>query len=226
MFWQKSYRLEWYLIIWHYLNLYVYSISFIARHFLLWKLTGAKFNLETMFQQERNLKRLRRRQYDPLIIERTIGLVLGPSTALYGPFLKHCTLTKKAVGTLWRVLSKPPQRRQGPDLRPLLLLVGTPSAIRPELAFSRAEHSLPYSDVTIYIFAILYLSSMLYVCRYLWPLRLGWLLLCCLCKEVYLQIFKRVSFWLHGCCGEWEGWARRPGLPHQLGGCSYSNWPS
>ena len=55
MFWQKSYRLEWYLIIWHYLNLYVYSISFIARHFLLWKLTGAKFNFETMFQQERNL---------------------------------------------------------------------------------------------------------------------------------------------------------------------------
>ena len=54
MFWQKSYRLEWYLIIWHYLNLYVYSISFIARHFLLWKLTGAKFNFETMFQQERN----------------------------------------------------------------------------------------------------------------------------------------------------------------------------
>ena len=55
MFWQKSYRLEWYLIIWHYLNLYAYSISFIARHFLLWKLTGAKFNFETMFQQERNL---------------------------------------------------------------------------------------------------------------------------------------------------------------------------
>ena len=54
MFWQKSYRLEWYLIIWHCLNLYVYSISFIARHFLLWILTGVKFNFETMFQQERN----------------------------------------------------------------------------------------------------------------------------------------------------------------------------
>ena len=34
----------------------------------------------------------------------------------------------------------PPQRRQGPDLRPLWLLVGTPSAIRPELASRRAEH--------------------------------------------------------------------------------------
>ena len=51
------------------------------------------------------VKRLRRRQYDPLVIERTIGLVLGPSAALYGPFLKHCTLTNKAVGTIWRALS-------------------------------------------------------------------------------------------------------------------------
>ena len=98
------------------------------------------------------VKRLRRRQYDPVVIEWTIGLVLGPSTALYEPFLKHCTLTNKAVGTIWRALSKPPQRRQGPDLCPLWLLVGTPSAIRPELAFSRAEHSRPYSDVAKYIF--------------------------------------------------------------------------
>ena len=87
------------------------------------------------------------------------------------------------------------------DLRPLWLLVGTPSAIRPELAFSRTEHSLPYSDITIYFFTISYLSSMLYVYRFLWPLRLGWLLVWCLYKEVYLQIFKRVSFWLHGCWG-------------------------
>ena len=51
---------------------------------------------------------------------------------------------------------------------------------------------------------------MLYAYRYLLPLRLGWLLVCCLYKEVYLQIFKCVSFWLHGCCGKWEGSARKP----------------
>ena len=151
------------------------------------------------------VKRLRRRQYDPVIIERTISLVLGPSTALYEPFLKHCTLTNKAVGTIWRALSKPPQRRQGPDLCPLWLLVGTPSAIIPELAFSRAEHSRPYWDVAKYIFDIYYLLTMLFVYLFLWPLRLVWLLVCCLYKEVYLQNFKCVSFWLHGCCGEWEG---------------------
>ena len=168
---------------------------------LVYKLRRVKDTPNFISSGSKIVKRLRRRQYDPLIIETTIGLVLGPCTALCRLFLKHCTLTNKAVGTIWQALSKPPQRRQGPDLRPLWLLVGTPSAIRPELAFSRAEHNLPYSDVTIYIFAILYLSCMLYVYRFLWPLRLGWLLVCCLYKEVYLQIFKCMSFWLHGCCG-------------------------
>ena len=42
------------------------------------------------------------------------------------------------------------------------LIVSRDSFSHP-FAFRRAEHSLPYSDVTIYIFAILYLSSMLYV---------------------------------------------------------------
>ena len=125
--------------------------------------------------------------YDPVIIEWTIGLVFGPSTALYEPFLKHCTLTNKAVGTIWRALSKPPQRRHGPDLRPLWLLVGTPSAIIPELAFSRAEHSRPFSDVAKYIFDIYYLLTMLFVYWFLWPLRLVWLFVCCLYKEVYLK---------------------------------------
>ena len=37
---------------------------------------------------------------DPFIMERTICLVIGPSTALYRSFLKHCTLTNKAVGTI------------------------------------------------------------------------------------------------------------------------------
>ena len=46
------------------------------------------------------VKRLRRRKYDPLIIERTIVLVLGPSTALNKSLLKVCTLTNKMVGTI------------------------------------------------------------------------------------------------------------------------------
>ena len=101
------------------------------------------------------VKRLRRRQYDQVIIERTIGLVLGPFTALYRSFLKRCTLIKKAVGTIWRTMSKPPQRRQGPDPRPLWLLVGTPSAFGPELAYRLLLAQLTLMDVPIYIFDIL-----------------------------------------------------------------------
>ena len=121
---------------------------------LVYKLRRIKDTPNFILSGSKIVKRLWRRQYDPVIIERTIGLVLGPSTALCEPFLKHCTLTNKAVGTIWRTLSKPPQRRQGPDLCPLWLLVGTPSAIRPELAFSRAEHSRPNLDVAKYIFDI------------------------------------------------------------------------
>ena len=126
---------------------------------LVYKLRRVKDTPNFFSSGSKIVKRLRRRQYDPVIIERTIGLVFGPSTAWYEPFLKHCTLTNKAVGTLWRALSKPPQRRQGPDLCPLWLLVETSSAIIPELAFSRAEHSRPYSDVAkIYFWYILFIN--------------------------------------------------------------------
>ena len=45
------------------------------------------------------------------------------------------------MGTLWRDLSKPPQMRPGHDPCPLRLLVGTPSALGPELASRLAAYS-------------------------------------------------------------------------------------
>ena len=146
------------------------------------------------------LKRLRRRRYDLMIIERTIGLVLGPFIALYRSFLKRCTLTNKAVGTMWRALSKHPQRRQGPDPRPLWLLSGTPSAFGPELAYRLCVAQPTLMDAP-YIFDVLLYYYICLCTTFLWPLRFGWLLVLSLYKEDYLQIFKCVSFWLHGCCG-------------------------
>ena len=107
------------------------------------------------------MKSLRRRQYDIEIIERTIGLVLGPFKTLYRSFLKRCTLTNKAVGTIWRALSKPPQRRQGPDPRPLWLLVGTPSAFGPELAYRLRVAQPTLMDVPI---VSIYFYITIYVC--------------------------------------------------------------
>ena len=67
---------------------------------LVYKLRRVKDTPNFISSGSKIVKRLRRRQYDPVIIERTISLVLGPCTALYRPFLKHCTLTNKAVGTI------------------------------------------------------------------------------------------------------------------------------
>ena len=46
----------------------------------------------------------KRRTYNPVIIKRTICLVLGSSTALYISFLERRTLTNEVVGTIWRDL--------------------------------------------------------------------------------------------------------------------------
>ena len=67
---------------------------------LVYKLRRIKGEANFISSGSKIVKRLRRRQYDPAIIERTIGLVLGPFTALYRSFLKRCTLTNKAVGTI------------------------------------------------------------------------------------------------------------------------------
>ena len=146
------------------------------------------------------MKRLRRHQYDPAIIKRTVGIMFGPSTTFFRYFLKSCsewdwlfnvtcndisgiyvaanrcagglkkklfdlrsgsqrlrhfvgffnvpvkaptraslfngcTPTNKDVWTVWWDLFKPPQRRQGPDPRPLWLLFVIPYAFGLELAF-------------------------------------------------------------------------------------------
>ena len=52
------------------------------------------------------------------IVEKTIGPVRGHSTATCKLFLLKALYSNKAVGTTLRALSKPPQRRQGPELCP------------------------------------------------------------------------------------------------------------
>ena len=67
---------------------------------LVYKLRRVKDTPNFISSGSKIVKRLRRPPYDPLIIETTIDLVLGPCTALCRLFLKHCTLTNKAVGTI------------------------------------------------------------------------------------------------------------------------------
>ena len=128
---------------------------------LVYKLRRIKSESNFISSGSKIVKRLRRRQYDPVIIERTIGLVLGPFTALYRSFLKRCTLTNKAVGTIWMALSKPPRRRHGPDPRPLWLLVGTPSAFEPKLAYRLRVAQPTLMDVPLFL---IYFYITIYVC--------------------------------------------------------------
>ena len=93
-------------------------------------------------------KIVRHRKYGPVIIEVTIGLVLCSSTAWYRSFIKHCTLPKKAVCTIWWKLSEPPQRRQGPDPRPLWLLAETSLS----LSSLRNKWSIAQSGGCLHIF--------------------------------------------------------------------------
>ena len=60
----------------------------------------------------------------------------------------------KAVGTIWRTLSKP-QIQQGLHPRPLWLFFGIPKALRPVLAYRLcvAQHTL--ADVTLYFWFVL-----------------------------------------------------------------------
>ena len=67
---------------------------------LVYKLRRVRYEANFVSSGSKLVKRLRRRKYDPLIIEITIGFVLGPFTVLYISFLKHCTLANKAVGTI------------------------------------------------------------------------------------------------------------------------------
>ena len=124
---------------------------------LVYKLRRVKGEANFISSGSKIIKRLRRCQYYPAIIEKTICLVLGPFTVLCRSFLKRCTLTNKAVGTIWRALSKPPQRRQGPDPRSRWLLVGTPSAFGPELAYRLRVAQPTLMDVPIYFWYTLIL---------------------------------------------------------------------
>ena len=54
---------------------------------LIYKLRGVKGEANFISSGSKIVKRLRRRQYDQAITEKTIGLVLGPFTALYRSFL-------------------------------------------------------------------------------------------------------------------------------------------
>ena len=139
---------------------------------LVYKLSRVKGEANFISSGLKIVKRIRRGQYDPSIIEKTKGSVPGNFTALYRSFLKRCTLTNKKVGTIWRALSKPSQRRQGPDPRSFWLLFGTPSAFGPELAYKLRVAQPTFMDVTWFFEIQWYYYTCLWT-TFFFPLRLA-----------------------------------------------------
>ena len=77
------------------------------------------------------------------LFERTFGRALDHYTALYKSFQEHCTLTNKAVDTIYWDMSKPPRGDKALILVPSnCYSLGNPSVIGPDLAHGSAEHSL------------------------------------------------------------------------------------
>ena len=133
------------------------------------------------------VKRFRRQKYGPVTIERTICLVLGPTTALYKSFLKHWLLSNKAMGTIFY------RRDKALILAPLINVMlcyclrrisdpPPPLWLKSELRQS-LERSLPtgdrskaYSVRCLYIFLINHFYHIRYFCNYFMvsPLCLWW----------------------------------------------------
>ena len=85
--------------------------------------------------------------FDVDSMTRTIGLC--SLTALFRLFLKHCNLTNKAVGDYMTGLVQTSSEATKPWSLSLWLLVGTPSAIGPELFLMDVVQPTP-ADVTCY----------------------------------------------------------------------------
>ena len=105
---------------------------------LVYILSRVKCEANSVSSGSKIVKRRRRRKYDPLIIERTIFMMLGPSTTLCRYNLKHCSLTYKAF---WDCMTK--------------LVQASSVATMPDLASRRAEQSL--------LLWMLFLSSYMFV---------------------------------------------------------------
>ena len=85
-----------------------------------YKLRRVKGSTNFIASWTKIVKRLRCRQYYPGIIEKTIGLALCSSTAIYRLVLKHCTLTIKVVGITWRAVQTSAEATRPLALSPLI----------------------------------------------------------------------------------------------------------
>ena len=122
-----------------------------------------------------------------MIIERTIGLVLGPSTSLYRSVLEHCTLTNKAVGTINGTC---PNLLRGYKALIIVPSVCKSGFLQPfDLNSLQDGQSIAYSGGCFYIFLIYYFYHLICLC-----IHCDGLSALVFCWSPVFIIFKRVPF--------------------------------
>ena len=151
-------------------------------------------------------------------VMRLVALLLGWPT--YRSFLKHCTPTNQAEGTIWQDLFKPTQSRQGPDPRSLWLLFGTPQSL--DLASLPDGRSIAYSGGCVYIVLIYCFYNLTCLCNYFHGLsalvgRWSSVVIRRIIYTFKLHILIFVVFLLHSFCGKWEGWDPVHRFNHTVG---------
>ena len=118
----------------------------------VYKLRSVKCEANFVSSGSEIVKRLRRRKYSPVIIERTICLVLGTSTALYRSLLNIALWLTRRWGLYAGTCPNLLRGDKAPD--PRLSLIVSRDSFSPWLASRRAEHSLLWR-MSLYIFDIL-----------------------------------------------------------------------
>ena len=129
-------------------------------------------------------------------------------------------MTQFSVDVMYSLWSWP-QRRQDPYPLPMWLLVGTPEAFGPRFAYRLHVAQPTLMGDPIYFYILLYYYMYIYLCTtFLWPLRLGWLLVLSLYRRtisMYVLLITRLLRLVGGLS------TRKPESPHPKDGCCYSN---
>ena len=130
---------------------------------LVYKLRRVKCEAKFVTPGSKIVKRLRCRKYDPVIIERTIGLVLCLSTALRRSFLKHCTPTNKPWWGLYDGTCS--------NKAPILVPSDCKSGLLGPLTWARFQTGGEYySGGCLYMFLIFWFYHLTYLCNNLYCL--------------------------------------------------------
>ena len=172
---------------------------------LVYKLRRVKDTPNFISSGSEIFKRLRRRRYSPLIIERTMGIVPGPSTALYRHFLKLTIWRWDYMMGLDQTSSEETWSWSSSLLNFRRDSFGHQTWVHSQIGGAQLAifgcHYIYFWYVifsTYDVWVSIFITSSIDVAISFLSILGG------------LQIFKCVSSWLHSCCEKWDGSAFKP----------------